>query len=361
MKITHYKLTAIFLLFSLISFGNGPKGKYEKTKTVEKTFSVNKDAVLNIDNRYGNVDITTWQKNSIEIVVKITVSGNKESKVIDKLNSISIALDGNVNTVSAKTKLSNKSSSWNWLGWGNSVLSYKINYTVKMPISNALNISNDYGSILLNELNGNASINCDYGKLVIGSLNGSDNNININYTNHSNIEYIENAQINADYSGITIEKANTINLDADYANCKFEEINHLNFDCSYGNLVANYAKIVNGDGDYFTMKFGTIEQKLAVDSEYGSIKINRLKPNFDSVNIEAEYTGIRIGVDKRASCTIKTSIDYGNFKYDDASFTFNKSKESNTSKYYEGYHGNAKSDATISISSEYGNVKFYEN
>ena len=50
----------------------------------------------------------------------------------------------------------------------------KINYTIKMPVNNSLNLNNDYGAINLNKLDGKATINCDYGKLIIGELNSND-------------------------------------------------------------------------------------------------------------------------------------------------------------------------------------------
>ncbi len=82
--------------------------------------------------------------------------------------------------VSAKTRFEKSSRSWSF--WGKSKnTSYKINYTVKMPKSNNVKVNNDYGNILLNEIDGSANINCDYGKITLGDLNNSNNKINIDY------------------------------------------------------------------------------------------------------------------------------------------------------------------------------------
>ena len=54
---------------------------HEKSKTIKKEFDVNSDALLRINNKYGNVETISWDQNRVEIEVTITVSGNNESKV----------------------------------------------------------------------------------------------------------------------------------------------------------------------------------------------------------------------------------------------------------------------------------------
>lgn len=363
MKTILFKLVTVLLLIPFLGFSNGPNGKYKKTKTVKKEFKVNSDALLKIDSRYGNVNITSWNENRVSIEVEITVSGSSEDKVNNKLDAIHIEFDGSSHQVSAKTIINkNKSNSWfssSWFTWGSSNLNYKINYTVKMPVTNDLTIYNDYGGISLNELNGVANINCDYGEINIGSLNNTNNKINIDYTNHSTIEFMDGGKINADYSKFTLEKANDIDLNADYSTSVFEHIKTLNFDCDYGNLRIDRADYVNGDGDYLSMRFGQIFKKLDVNADYGSIKIAELQKDFKSVKITSDYAGIRIGLDTRANCNIIAKLSYGGFSYEDDNFTFNKKQVKSSNKYYEGYYGNKNSNSTISITTDYGSVKLF--
>ena len=158
MKLIPYKIAFLLVFIPLLSFSNGPlRGKFKKTKEVSKTFNATNNTTLNIKNKYGNVDITTWNKNSIEIKVTITVSGNDEDVVETKLDKIRIGFDDNEGQIFATTKVGkSKSKSWfnsNWFSWTTSEnINYQIDYQVKMPIENDLNIANDYGSIILDEL-----------------------------------------------------------------------------------------------------------------------------------------------------------------------------------------------------------------
>ena len=351
------KIVFFISIIPLIGFSNGnpEKGKYEKSKTIHKEFSVNSDALLDINNKYGNVDIVSWDQNRIVIDVKITVNGNNESKVNQKLGEIDVDFSGSKSVVSAKTIISKKGGSWN-----NNV-QLEINYTVKMPITNSADLNNDYGSISLNELQGQASINCDYGKIIIGSLFHANNSINIDYTNNSNIEYMEGGSINADYSSFTVEKAKNIDLNADYTTSVFENLEDLNFNCDYGKVEVRNGNNIIGNGDYLTMHFGDIYKKLHVESDYGSIKVGKLMKGFDSVNLNTEYTGIKVGMESGIAFSFMADLSYSGLDIDLENVTYSKKIVKSSSKYYEGKVNNATGNSRIEISSDYGGVKFYQN
>ena len=81
-----YKITLLALLIPNLAFGftDTKKPKHEKSKTVKKEFSVNSDAKLSVSNKYGNLNITTWDKNTIDIqVVIITLDISKEERSME--------------------------------------------------------------------------------------------------------------------------------------------------------------------------------------------------------------------------------------------------------------------------------------
>ena len=158
-------LLAIVMAIPMLSIANPGKKTwdYEKTKTITKGYSVNANALLRINNKYGNVDVISWEQNRIEIEVTITVKGNSESKVISRLEQIDVNFTNSPNEVSAKTVLGNSSNNW---FKSNNNMNYQIDYKIKMPVTNSADLTNDYGTISLNEIQGKADINCDYGKLL---------------------------------------------------------------------------------------------------------------------------------------------------------------------------------------------------
>ena len=354
------KILLVFLLIPLLGIANPEykKGKYEKSKKVKKEYSVNANALVKISNKYGNLDVVTWEENRVVIEVTITVSGNNEDKIESRLNKIHIQFSGSSNQVTAKTVIDKVSSGW--FGSNNNI-NYQIDYKVKMPVTNNVNFINDYGTISLNELKGKANINCDYGKVLIGSLYHEDNSINMDYTSNSVIEFINTGRVNADYSKLRIEKAKYIDLNADYTTTVIENIEKLDFNCDYGKIEVENGNIIEGNGDYLTMRFGKVYKKLVVDADYGGIRINKVMNGFDSVKIVSDYTGIKIGLEDGISFDFIAKLSYAGFSYDKDNITYIKRIEKSESKYFEGFVNKENSNSKIEITSDYGSVKLYNN
>ncbi len=364
MKIIPYKLVVLLLLIPVISFASDHRGRYKKVKKVSKTYHVSADNTLNINNKFGNVDITTWEENTIQIDVKITVSGNDEEALTEQLKKINITFNQEGNQVFASTHIGKKKSNSffsNWLGWtSNSNSNFQIDYQVKMPISNNLDITNDYGTIVLNELNGKSKINCDYGKIIIGNLNNKNNKINIDYTTNSNFDFVNEAHINADFSKFTIEKGNMIKVQADYTTSNYGEIKELEYDCDYGNINIDSVENIYGNSSYTTIKIGDLSNSANINSKFSGVKIRKILKGFKNIIIKSGYTNVKVGIDGETSAKLTLDARYGNISYDGELFNFNKILEKTSLKTYNGYFNEKNSQSTIKISTEYGGIKLYQ-
>jgi len=361
MKISYKYITFLFLTMSTLVIASEKKmdGKYTKEKTIKKEYTVNADALLKVNNNYGNLNITSWNGNNVLIEVHIKTNGNNEEKVQQKLNEITIDFDASSSMVYAKT-IFNSSKRWGW-NWGrNNNVSMQINYTIKVPIKNSINLSNNYGNIYLDRIDGHAKINCDYGRLEIGELHGKNNTLDFDYTSKSHFGYINSGSIRADYSGFTIEKAGNLDINADYTNSTIVSIQNLKYSCNYGTMMVKHAKNISGTGDYVNINLGSIHGNLNLKSDYGTIKIKELTKDAGNVNIKGDYTAIKVGYNPNYIFDFEIETEYAGVKGKE-NFEINISNVKSSSKYYKGYYGKENSGKLISINSEYGGVSFYKN
>lgn len=356
MKLLSKSLIVLFML-PMIAIASNDKGKYSKEKTIKKEFSVNANAGLKVDNAYGNLDVVTWNENRTVIEVLIKTNGDNEEEVIKRLNEITVDFTANASLVTAKTNFGNKKNgSWSWWGKKNSV-SMEVHYTVKMPVTNTVDLNNDYGNINLNKLQGNAKINCDYGQLIIGELLAENNSLNFDYTSNSTIGYMKSGKINADYSGFTLDKVERLELNADYTNSEILSVDEINYNCDYGKIQIGKLNKLVGRGDYITTKLGDVTGSLDLNSSYGSIRVDRLTSTVKSVRIDADYTGIKLGFDSSLSFDFNVRTSYSGLSGEDA-VTVTKSDKNVSKKNYEGYHNRKNSGTMIDINSTYGGVTF---
>ena len=337
--------------------GVAEEGSIALTKKIHKEIEVSKDALIEIDNSYGDLNITSWDQDKVVIDVLITVKGKNSKKTQKKLNAIDVSFLLSPEKVMAETKIDmGWSFGWFYIGYGSfPSKKYRVDYNIKLPKTCSVDLTNDYGTIRLNSLEGKANISCDFGQLIIGELMADNNILEFHNTSNSSIEYIKGGTIKADFSGFTLEKAEDIYLIADYTSSNIVEVTNLNYNCDYGNITIDNVTNLEGEGEYITHRIGNVSGSLEIDADYGSIKIDRIKSSAKNVCIEADYTDIKIGYENDYSFNFNINLQYASFNPDDE-LTIRNRDVQNSSKKYLGFHGSENSSNTVNINAEFGEV-----
>jgi hypothetical protein len=357
-----YNIIFLIVLLPLSVVANNEKfnGKHTKEKKIHKEYTVNASAGLKIDNSYGNVNIVTWNQNKTVIDVVIKTNGDNEDKVMEKLKGITVDFTSNGSKVTATTRFGERNARWNdWFGSGKSNVSVEVNYTIKIPITNSVTINNDYGTVNIDRLEGNALIHCDYGQLIIGELLAENNALNFDHSRNSTIQFIKSGTINADYSGFTLQKGEDIKINADHSNSEIGEVNTLTYNNDHGKISIEKVGALQAKGDHISHKIGTISKAININSDYGSITIQRIEATCKNVTLRSSYSGIKIGLAPNYKFDFTLNLDYTSLK-DEEILNITNRNESNSSKLLQGYYGAKGSGNVLNINTEYGSVKLIE-
>jgi len=361
MKKSIYNIAIALFLIPLVSFGNDKTPtKQRKSKTIKKEYSVDSNATVDIDNKYGAINITTWNENRVEITVVITVKGSNESTLERRLRDINVAFNATSDRVSAKTIIEKNRRSWSFWGGNRKNSSLQINYFIKMPVTNNVVLDNDYGSIVLNELNGSADINCDYGKITIGELNNTNNTINLDYCSPSTISFMEAGTIDVDYSKLTVDKTTTAKVNSDYSTLHFGSAKTITFNSDYGNITIDNADNITGNTDYVSVRLGTISKNLNLKADYGSLRIKEIIKGFENIDITGKYVSIKIGTSTHNSFDFTIDLSYAGFRYNENHVDLRKDIQKSSKKHFEGFYGKGTSSSKLTIKSQYGSVSLTE-
>lgn len=360
MKAILYKLILAAVLIPGLTFCNNDlSGKHTKEKKITREFNVSANSNLKVDNSYGNIDISTWDQNRVVIEVFIKTNGNDPEKVQEKLDEIEVEFNQSSSGVSAKTHLSGgKSSSW-WsnLFSGSSNVNMEINYIIKAPETNNVDLNNDYGGIYIDRLLGNSRITCDYGKIDILELRGDSNILDFDYTRNSRFGYIKNAEITADYSEFEVEEAENLKINADYTTTNLKKVSNLEFDADYGSINVEKVKRIIGNGDYLSTKIGRIFTSADLNVDYGSLSIDKIIKGARNIKIDSDYAGVKIGYDAGQAFNFNVEASYGNVKGLEE-FQLQKRHDQNTKQSLQGYHLENNSGSMLTINTSYANVHF---
>lgn len=351
-----FRLALLLLLMPFITLANTDieTAKTTKERTIKKSFNVSSTATLKVKNSFGNIDIITWDENQIVFDISIKVTGNNAEKVQDRLDRIDVEFSSSNDLVSAITEIEKNEK--NWWSWGKKTnLKMEIDYIIKIPMTNNVDLTNKFGSINLDKLKGTSKIRCDHGKITTKELMSDNNVISFNHTKDSYFEYIKEGQISANHSGFTIAKTEEATIKANHTRSIIEYAENVEYDCNHGSLKIDNINNLEGKGSHLTVRIGNVFKNLTLKSSHGSLKIDRIAPKTNTISIDSKFTGLTIGYDSAYNFNFDLDLAHSSLRDSDG-FNFINKEINHTSKKYEGYYGSKDSGNMVKINSQHGSV-----
>jgi len=297
-------------------------------KNYSKTYSADAADVLSIENKYGSVTVNTWNRNEFKVDVQIKVTAGNQDRGQKILDDVNVADEKNGSSVAFRTTIVQVKNPWFAAFSGDETRKVEIDYTIYMPAKNGLVINNRYGAVNLPDLDGKVTIDCAYGAFNAKSLN-SESTIRVKYGNAA-IDNLGTCTLQLSYGDLTIGSVNSLVADVSYSPVKI------------GRLHSN----------------GTINLRYG-----GGLKIGDLDKGVKGLTVSASYSNVDIGLSGDENADLSIVTHYGDFNYGDHAVTItNKSGDEergfHPTKSYRGYIGKENSEKSITINTNYGNVKF---
>ncbi len=359
MKKSDYKPGVLLLItFLLLPFTLKAE---EVSKEFHKEYKAGASSTLNLNNKYGDIVIQSWDKDQVVIDVKVTVDLPNKEKAEKLLNYIDVQFSESGDLISAKTVIDDKFS---FTGWGGDSKKFSIDYNIKMPAAAALALVNRYGNTDIDELHGLVSLDIKYGNLTAGKLTRENvkplNRVNLAY-GKGNIDEAGWLDMTMRYVGsFTITKSQALLLDSKYSKLDLGETSSIVGESKYDNL--RIAKINNLvlDNGYCEVNVGELTKKLTYTGSYGSFDVENIPAGFEALQTDTRYIGVKMVIDESASYKLEAKLSYGGLKYNEDKFKNQRTIVQNNSSEISGTMGDEATPASsVTISSSYGSVRLY--
>jgi len=295
------------------------KYEFEKKKSINKSYSVSASDKLDLQNSFGSVTINTWSKNEIKVDVNIEVSATTDALAQKIIDGISIADKQSSGVVSFKTSIKGAENNSK-----NEKSSMAVNYTVSMPATNALKLSNEFGATIVPDMKGEVDLNSKFGSLTTGNL-ANVKDINVEF-GKATFGSLANADVSVKYSKATFDKlSGNIKLNIEFSGASKiildNNVTALDVKASYSKV--NIQPVGDPSASYtINTSFGDMKNNSNVKFEGGDDK-NEHGPNFDK-----KYTG-KSG---SGSIPVKVNSSFGKVIIGEASADDMKDKDKNKEK-----------------------------
>lgn len=343
-----FVLTALCLM-AFIGTANSYRGddhqyRVEAKGVVEQTFDVSANPTLEMEGRYSDYIITTWDKPQIDFLVKITVKGNDSKKVEARFNTIDIEFEQVGNKIMAKTVFGD----YNYKNFSGSI---SIKYYVKVPNDASFDLYTKYGDITLDEANKKLKVDIKYGDLKADNLNIDStlhNQIFIKYGN-ANIDVIKKCYMELIYGEAKINKCDYIDGVLKYSKIYITDLNDAMLENKYSTTrIEKTNKVQFVSTAYSDMKVSNCKSTLSADLKYSDLTAT-ITSETPYIDLDGMYSDAVIYLNENAN------FNYGfETSYSDISFKgFFDTETIGTA----GNRGNGK-PGRINVEAKYSDVKF---
>lgn len=292
---------------------------FEHTKSLVKTYAAIKDCSIQISNKYGDVQVVPWDKDSVKFEINVKVVNKKDDDAMKKMNNIDFSFTSTPYYVIAKTVfLDSKNGILNDLSdAAGSLISsgnyVNITYVVSVPSANSLNIDNKYGNVYTTNHSNSFQLTLSNGDFKANNLTG-DSKINISFGNAS-VNEIAKGKVEASYAEFEIKKAGKLNIVGRSSKFNIIYAESLELDSKRDKFYIDTLLYMSGETDFTYINTGILKSQISLNTSFGDLLIQGLSDYFKNMNIISSYTDISLTIPSGFSSAVditykKTEINY---------------------------------------------------
>jgi len=290
------KLTAFLCIVCLLPYV--AIAQFTETKELKKEFKVSPQTQIEITNKYGKIDIHTWDKDSVVFDINIKVEARKLSKLEEVVGGIDFDITSNEHFLMLRTNVDqNKNSLEKELQrFKETILksdgNIQIDYEVWMPDSNELKIENKFGDIYIGDYYGEVAIDLSNGNLKAHNFYNRTK-LDMTFADAS-INLIKNGQMQCNFSEMYIKKIEHLNLISKSSEFEINQIQDLEAESRRDKFRIREAEMINAKSNFSLFKIENLSDRLTLRSEYGNLELEKVSSDFENIVIESNSTDINL-------------------------------------------------------------------
>ncbi len=359
---SQYNIRKLTAIVSILFLSTVIWAQDEYTREIQKDYPVNANTRLEIYNKYGNVDVVNHDQSSILIRVTIKVHARDKAKADVLLNKIDVDFSQQGDVIKAVTEITEDIHRY-FKGVYSSDGGFQINYSVTIPKTLPVVLSNKYGNVFIDELVSTSTIDVKYGKLTANKIIHDSKQpltkINLSYSTGS-IQETRWIEADIKYSKLSLTENKALAIISKYSKLYLTNGSSIVSESKYDTYeIDNLSNFVS-NAAYSHFKIGKLTGKLQVDTKYTEVFVDRIPSGFEGIKVNNSYGTYKLGIDPSASYKINAYSKYASIIYPEKSARVNRINENNEMKI-NGIIGNEESAKyEVIINSSYGTIRLID-
>jgi len=296
------------LLAALLMLGTMLQAQdHTDKRSVSRSFRATLETTLEVENKYGKIQVITWEKDSVAVEVDLTLKESSASKLRKLKEDVSIDFSATNNYIVARTVIKSESGRIakelrnisNTLTGSNKRM--EINYTIRLPEYIDVVLTNKFGDIYMDDLEGQLDLNLSNGVLKANRIAGNST-IELSFAN-AMIKSLGSCTMSLSYSDLVLEEGSQLDLDSKSSKLNADSINVLKINSRRDKLYFQKVEYLYGKGNFSSVWVYDFLRECDLYMNYGELTIEHVLPPFTKIYVESDYTDISLFTDPQCSYT----------------------------------------------------------
>ncbi len=280
---------------------------YERSSQETHTFKVFDQTTLEVYNKYGNIHLFPWEKDSVKIRIELNVKANKESKVDKIFEYINFEFSNTKYYIIARTELKQQGTFWsevsdlaNTLFSGNNKA--QIDYYIYLPKDIQAKFENKFGNIYSTDHSGLLEVNISNGDYKANKIEGYLE-LDLSFGNAS-IKSVESGKFNINYGELELEKADDLIIKSKSSTLNIEEVKTLSVNSKRDKFKIAGLGSISGETSFSYLTVKDLASDLTMTTSYGELKLVDINSNFKVIDLTSSYTDLLFTLPSQAKLSV---------------------------------------------------------
>lgn len=289
----------------LLIFRPGAAQNASETRSYMKTFPVGRETTLEVTNKYGTIEITSWKKDSAYIRAEIKAYSPNQDKLSSMFEGISINITGAGQTLKAQTVFAQNFTRLfeGFKGMTSKIISYdsriEINYYINIPEYLNLKIDNRYGDVFMENCSGKLSAAVSNGSFKAGNLEKASDLI-LSFCD-ATVSNISSGKIQASFSEISSEKIGNLSISSVSSKYNIGNAGKVDFESRRDKFFIDTIESVSGTAYFTDFNLKSLNKEIGLMTKYGSFNVESVESGFDAINLNSGYSDIHLSFAENVS------------------------------------------------------------
>ncbi|MFO7613935.1 MAG: hypothetical protein R6W71_04770, partial [Bacteroidales bacterium] len=273
---------------------------YERSRSLRKAFRAGPNVEVQIINKYGDIHIVPWSKDSVVFEIDLTVISNKQARVDKIFDYIDFSFKSTAYYVIAQTVFKGQSNFWTEMTDIAGMIfstgtTTRIDYTIYYPAINDLKIDNKFGNIYTTEHPGKVDITLSNGDMKAHAFLGPAR-LKLDF-GIANVDQVTNANISLGYAELIIENAGELNLETRSSKININSSGKIHMNSRRDRYSIRESDEISGDLFFSYLTLDKARSRINLKSNYGDIKVMGISGQFQRMDFISQYSDITLYID----------------------------------------------------------------